>query len=100
VPAENTLHTRIDKPERPDRVQLVEDLKPHNRKLVLGWERPLDYNLRRVKRDDKTVVWDVIFRVRRADRHYYLDIWALWKRVPGTHTHYGDSGRSFHVKTP
>jgi hypothetical protein len=83
----STLHIRIGHDRRPDRVQLIEGL---------NWERTLDYSLKRVKRDDETVAWDVFFRVNRPDRRYYLNNWAQWDRVPGRH---GDNGRFFHVKT-
>ena len=100
-PRVGTLHIRIGHARRPDRVQLIEGLKPNNRKLVLGWGRPLDYTLRRYRPDDKTVAWDVFFRLppRPTGSHYYLNIWADWEHVPGRHVSSGDSGRFFHVKT-
>jgi hypothetical protein len=96
----STLHIRIYHARRPDRVQLVEGLKPNNGELPWGsgrlWQ---DYTLRRVERDDETYAWDVFFRVKERDHRYYLYIWAQWDRVPGTHKSYGDNRRSFHVKT-
>jgi len=97
VHAGSTLHIRINHARRPDKVQLLEGLKPSNK--AFGWGRPLDYTLRRYRPDDATVAWDVFFRVSQPDRHYYLQIWTEWDRVPGKHKSYGDSGRFFHVKT-
>jgi hypothetical protein len=93
VPVGSTLHIRIAHARRPDRVQFDEGPKPRGR------GRALDYTLRRYRPGEKTVAWDVFFRVNRPDRHYYLHIWAQWDRVPGKHKSYGDSGRFFHVKT-
>jgi hypothetical protein len=90
VPPGSTLHIRIGHHMRPDRVQLIEGL---------NWGRTLDYSLKRVKRDDETVAWDVFFRVKRPESHYYLHISADWERVPGRHISHGDNGRFFHVKT-
>ena len=98
VPAGSTLHIRLYKPQRPDRVQLVEGFD-ENARSVFGWGRPLDNSLRPVERDGKTVAWDVFFRVKGPDRHYYLGIWVSWERVPGTHISYGDRGWGFHVRT-
>ncbi len=105
VPAGSTLHVRLYKPERPDRFWL--DAYPGF--APSSWDESagdpvaklqrLTTTLSRVERDDKTVAWDIFFRVREPERHYYLGAWVYWERVPGTHISYGDTGRFFHVKT-
>jgi hypothetical protein len=101
----SALHIRIYKPERPDRLSLDAhpgyDPIPWDKSLgnPVGKHQSLTTTLSRVERDDKTVAWDVFFRVREPDRHYYLGIWADWERVPGTHISHGDRGWFFHVKT-
>jgi hypothetical protein len=49
----------------------------------IGEGRRLDTTLRCVKRDAKTVAWDVFFHVNRPDRPYYPDTYRTWKGVPG-----------------
>jgi hypothetical protein len=102
--AGSTLHIRIDKPQRPDRVELVaypglDRKNPAPSAAPIGKGRRLDTTLRGVQRDGKTVAWDVFFRVSQPERHYYLDTWVVWERVPGTRISYGDLAWTFHVKT-
>jgi hypothetical protein len=53
-----------------------------------------------VERDGETVAWDVYFRVKRPDRHYYLVVYPVWEQVPGTHISYGDdTAYPLHVRT-
>ncbi len=102
--AGSTLHIRIDKPQRPDRVQVVaypglDRKNPAPTAAPIGKGRRLDTTLRGVQRDGKTVAWDVFFRVSQPERHYYLDTWVVWERVPGTRISYGDLAWTFRVKT-
>jgi hypothetical protein len=98
--AGSTLHIRIDKPQRPDRVQVVAYPGFDRKNLApIGKGRRLETTLRGVQRDGKTVAWDVFFRVSQPERHYYLDTWVVWERVPGTRISYGDLAWTFHVKT-
>jgi hypothetical protein len=99
VPAGSTLHIRLYKPERPDRLQLIEGLENDPRSLW-GWGHPHPYDLRRAQRGGKTYAWDVFFRVNRPGRHYRIGIEAFWEHKPGTHSSYGDNGYGFHVRTP
>jgi hypothetical protein len=52
-----------------------------------------------VKRDGKTVAWDVFFRANEPGRHYYLRVASGWKRVPGKHASYGRIAYGLRVKT-
>src|SRR3712207_6575141 len=66
--AGSTLHIRIDKPQRPDRVELVaypglDRKNPAPMAAPIGKGRRLETILRRVQRDGKTVAWDVFFGV-------------------------------------
>jgi hypothetical protein len=102
--AGSTLHIRIDKPQRPDRVQVVaypglDRKNPAPTAAPIGKGRRLDTTLRGVQRDGKTVAWDVFFRVSQPERHYYLDTRVVWERVPGTRISYGDLSWTFRVKT-
>jgi hypothetical protein len=99
VRAGSWLHIRVNKPQRPESFTITAHPRSDQ-----GWsdygERPrLDTSLRRVMRDGKTVAWNVFFRVNRPDRHYYLQTYGRWERVPGTHISYGTSNWNFHVKT-
>jgi hypothetical protein len=105
VHAGSTLHIRLYKPQRPDGVQLAaypgfdEGSVPGPAGNPIGKRQRLHTTLRPVQRDDETVAWDVFFRVNQSERHYYLDIWVVWERVPGTHISHGDRSWTFHVKT-
>jgi hypothetical protein len=94
------LHLRINKPQRPERVRIVayKDFD-RNKARPIGEGHRLDTTLGRVEREGKTVAWDVYFGVNRPDRHYYLDTWIVWERVPGTRVSYGYLSRFFHLKT-
>jgi hypothetical protein len=97
VRAGSKLHIRINKPQRPDRFSITAFRIASNREIREG--RPLEKTYKPVKRDGKTVAWDVYFRLKRPDRHYLLQPYGKWKRVPGTHISYGDGAWYFHVKT-
>ena len=88
------LHIRLNKPQRPERFEIY--AYPNSKKLT---RTKLTRTLGRVERDGKTVGWDVYFRVKEPDRHYYLGTSGSWERVPGTHISYGEGSWSFHVKT-
>jgi hypothetical protein len=101
------LHVRLAKPERLSRlifnaypgVRYADPNRPASGKLFEGQSQPLKHTFERVKRDGKTVAWNVFFRVNEPDRDYYLDFYAVWKEVPGTHISSGDADYTFHVKT-
>jgi hypothetical protein len=101
VRAGSRLHIRINKPQQPDKFRIVA-YKGLNKQ---GWPIRkgrlfLDKTFRPVERDGKTVAWDVYFRVKRPDRHYYLETYEKWNEpAEGTYTSYGDALRTFHVKT-
>jgi hypothetical protein len=92
VDAGSRLHIRLYENERPDRVSLKSSPSPDGQ-----WRR-IDTALRRVERGGETVGWDVSFRVNRPDRHYYLDVFGIWKSDAGGRA-YGDAYWEFHVKT-
>jgi hypothetical protein len=94
------LHIKIFKAQRPDRFSVVayRELDEYGFPPY-GEGRRLDTTLRRVERDGKTVAWNVFFRVNEPYRHYYLDTFGTWKRVPGSEATYGDANWHFHVKT-
>jgi hypothetical protein len=94
------LHIRLDKPERPDKVTITA-YKGFDKaqKFPIGKGRRLEADLRPVERDEKTVAWDVFFRVNEPGRDYYLDLFSVWDEKPGTHVSSGDASYTFHVKT-
>jgi hypothetical protein len=100
VRAGSRLHIKTNKPERPAvfRIRAYYE-EPEQWSTPTEKGRLLDTTLRRVERDGKTVGWNVFFRVREPDRHYYLETSARWERVPDTHISYGMSHENFHVKT-
>jgi hypothetical protein len=102
VRAGRRLHVRFYKPQRPSAVEI--NAYPRVSKNGLypsGQRRQLKRTLRPVKNDGETVGWDVFFRVNRPDRHYYLVLFPVWERVPGTRISYGNEevSYSFHVRT-
>jgi hypothetical protein len=94
------LHIRLDKPQRPESFS-ISAYKGFDREQgrPIGESRRLDTTLRRVERDGKTVGWDVFFRVKHPDRHYYMVAYGTWKPVPDTHISYGQGEWFFHIKT-
>jgi hypothetical protein len=105
VPAGSRLHVRFDKPERPDFVAVnawprVEDGPLGDAgKTFAGPKQRLKFILKPVKRDGKTVKWDVFFRTNEPDRDYYLKVTLGWKKEPGSHASYGQGLYGFHVET-
>jgi hypothetical protein len=79
VGAGRRLHIRLRKPERPSAFEIYAS------RAEGGQGRQLKHTFRRVERDGETVAWDVFFWVNQPDRHYYLDVYPVWERVPGTH---------------
>jgi hypothetical protein len=98
VRAGSRFHIKIIKPERPDVFRIIA-YKRVEQGQPLGEGRHLATTFRRVERDGKTVAWNVFFRVKQPDRHYYLETFGRWERVPGTHISFGSSVRNFHLKT-
>jgi hypothetical protein len=101
------LHVRLAKPERPKvvyidaypRVKDAGDPAFPNGKYPAGKRQQLKHTSKPVDRNGKTVAWNVYFRVNEPKRHYYLDFYAEWKRMPGSHASYGEAHYFFHVKT-
>lgn len=100
VKSGSRLHIKINKPERPA-IYRIKAYKQdaENPGWPIGKGRLLNTTFGRVERDGKTVGWNVFFRVNRPDRHYYLETYGRWARVPGTHISYGDESLHYHVKT-
>ena len=98
VRAGSGLHIKLNKPERPASFKILA-YKEAVEGFPSGESRRLDTKLRRIERDGKTVGWNVFFRVNRPDRHYYLETYATWARVPGTHISWGHEALNYHVKT-
>jgi hypothetical protein len=95
LPAGIGLRIRIDKSQRPQRLELHSYLAPNGK----GQRRRLDATLGRVQRDGKTVAWNVFFRLPRPERHYYLETWAKWNAVPNARVSILDAAYTFHVRT-
>ncbi len=100
VRAGSKLHIRINKPERPAiyRIRAYKQ-DAENPGWPVGKGRVLNTTFKRVERDGKTVGWNVFFRVNQPDRHYYLESYGRWARVPGTHISYGIESLHYHLKT-
>ncbi len=102
---ETGLHIRLDKPQRPQRVELrvynATSARYGKNPLPTGRGRRLEGHtfLRRVEQGGKTVAWDVFFRLPRPARHYYLEAWAKWKRVPNATVSTLDADYTFNVWT-
>ena len=94
VGAGRRLHVRLRKPERPSSLSIYAS------RTKFGQARRLERTLRPVEQDGKTVGWEAYFRVDQPDRHYYIDVYPVWERVPGTHISYGDDTAYWlHVRT-
>jgi hypothetical protein len=102
VPAGSRLRIRIAKPQHPYSVR-IEAYRRLDVEGGEGWPagRPqiLKSSFDRVERDGKTVAWNVYFRVKEPERHYYLWVTERWAQVPGTHISYGTAAYLFHVRT-
>ncbi len=92
VRAGSTLHVRVLKTQRPERLSISAYRKVDQRGFPTGGTRRLEGSLRRVVRDGRTVAWDVLFRVNEPGRHYYLNAFGVWEGA-------GDASWTFHVKT-
>jgi hypothetical protein len=99
VRAGSRLHIRTNKPERPAAFRIRAYRRVDQFSNPIGTGRLLNTTFRHIERDGKTVGWDVFFRVNGSNRHYYLETYGRWERVPGTHISYGNSHENFHVKT-
>lgn len=92
------MHIKLNKPELPATVKI----KAYERTdlgLPVGQGRLLNTTFGRVERDGKTTGWNVFFRVNEPERHYYLETYVRWARVPGTHISYGAESWHYHLKT-
>jgi hypothetical protein len=99
VGAGRRLHIRLDKPQRPSAVEINAYPRVGKHGYPSGQRRQLQRTLRPVKKDGETVGWDVFFRVNRPERHYYMNVYAAWERVPGKRISYGDALYGLHVRT-
>jgi|tagenome__1003787_1003787.scaffolds.fasta_scaffold20981624_3 hypothetical protein len=99
VRAPSKLHIKIDKPERPATFRIRAYEKVDRWSNLIGTGKLLHTTFKRVERDGKTVGWNVFFRINRPDRHYYLQTYGRWARVPDTHISYGDLSLHYHLKT-
>jgi hypothetical protein len=98
------LHIRINNPQRLKWLTFAAytGFKPYPWDKSVGvpfGERHLDYTIRRVQRDGKTVAWNVFFRLPRAESHYYLDLYTQWKPAPDAGLSFYDTWYTFHVRT-
>ena len=57
----------------------------------IGNGQKLDPRIRPYKVDREIVAWDALFELPEADRHYYLNVFAYWRR--------GHVAYHFHAKT-
>jgi hypothetical protein len=90
VKAGRMLTVRLGKPQRPSTVRITAYPRLDANGDHAGHAQELKPTLARVERGGKTIAWDVFFRVNRPGRHYYLDVYPVWDRVPGTRISYGD----------
>jgi len=99
VRARSKLRIKIDKPERPAAFRIRAYKEVDRFSNPIGTGRLLNTTFGRVERNGKTVGWNVFFRVNRPGRHYYLETYGQWARVPGTHISYGQESLHYHLKT-
>jgi hypothetical protein len=99
VKAGTTLHIRSTKNQKPESFRITAYKGINEMGFPIGEGQRLNTTLKRVERDGKAVAWDVFFHVNKPERHYYLETYARWERVLGTHISYGDGFWTFHVKT-
>lgn len=90
VKAGRMLSVRLGKPQRPSAVGITAYPRLDANGDHAGHAQELKPTLARVERGGKTIAWDVFFRVNRPGHHYYLDVYPVWDRVPGTRISYGD----------
>ena len=98
VGAPSTLHIRIHLAARPEGVELRWGHRVKERggiDIIVNKSRPRATYLRRVQKEGETVAWDVFFRVKRPDKHYYLSFSSFWEGNDND----GDAYWSFHMKT-
>jgi hypothetical protein len=103
VNAGSRLHVRINKPERPNFVEVNAFPKVRDGQLfgvyLAGQKQLLPSTLKPVKDDGEIVKWDVFFRTNEPTRDYYLRVSARWEKQPDSHASYGGTAYAFHVKT-
>jgi hypothetical protein len=103
VNAGSRLHVRLDKPERPNFVEVNAFPAVKEGQLggeyVAGQKQLLVSTLKPVKRDGKVAKWDVFFRTNEPNRDYYLRVSVGWGKPPDSHASYGRTMYAFHVKT-
>jgi hypothetical protein len=98
VGAGSELRIRVLKIQRPENFVVQAWRRVNEYEVPIGSGQQLRSSLRRVVQDGETVAWDVIFRVNRPGRHYYLQARGLWDDE-----HVEDASQdavwTFHVKT-
>ena len=99
VAAGSDLRVRIFKAQRPDSFRVVTYRALDSKGVPSGEGRPLERILKRVTRDGKTVAWDVVFPVNRANTNYYLVADGHWQDREGCGGADQYAFWSFHAKT-
>jgi hypothetical protein len=98
VAAGAKLRVRVSKAQRPDSFEIAAYRTVDDNGEPSGEARMLKRTLERVVVDGKTVAWDAVFSVNRANRDYYLVTGGLWQDREGC-GHDQFAYWSFHVKT-
>jgi hypothetical protein len=93
VAADSVLKVRIHKSQKPRPFYLAEV----DQNGEPGGE--VNVRLKPVVRDERTVAWDAVFRVKRPDSDYYLEAEGHWKDRQGCNNADQYAFWTFHVKT-
>ena len=102
VAAGSKLRVRVFKTQKPEAesFKIVAFPRVDRWGYETGTSRELPVSLKPVVEDGKTVAWDAVFYVNRADRHYYLYAGGQWQdAVVGNAQPPQDAWWNFHVKT-
>jgi hypothetical protein len=93
VAADSKLKVRIHKSQKPRPLYLAEvDQNGAPR-------REVNVRLKPVVRDQRTVAWDAVFRVKRPNSDYYLEAEGHWNDRQGCNNADQYAFWTFHVKT-
>jgi hypothetical protein len=98
VGAGSELRIRILKIQRPESFSVAAWRNVDENGELVGTGRQLRSSLRRVVQDGQTVAWDVVFRVNKPGRHYYLIAGGVWEDEHVEDANQ-DASWTFHVRT-
>jgi hypothetical protein len=93
VAADSTLKVRIHKSQKPSPFYVAEVDQSG------GQRGEVNVRLKPVVRDERTVAWDAVFRVKRPNSDYYLEAEGHWRDRQGCNDADQYALWTFHVKT-